>query len=174
MELTEEENIFIARTFLTLRRPQLLDCLKKNIENDLKDKLEANSKSHTQLVRDINELIEVNTSNGNPIPDEPEEVNGCGAGKRRRVKYGDGLEFWRTRVGGNTAAPKTDKKGRQMMEKSKKEDQCLKVEARGRRKIKTKEYSSFNGLMRDVSQLSNHIKAGNERDTMLLLDAIAI
>jgi len=119
-------------------------------------------------------LIEVNTSNGNPIPNEPKEVNKCSTGKRKRVKYGDGLEFWRTRFDGNTAAPKTDKKGRQMMEKSKKEDQCLKVETRGRRKIKTKKHSNFNELMRDITQLLNHIKAGNERDAMLLLDAIAI
>jgi hypothetical protein len=116
-------------------------------------------------------LIEANTSDGNPIPDEPEEVNGCGARKRRRAKDGGSLECWRS---DNTAAPKMARKGRQRTEKSKKEDQCLKVEGRGRRKIKTREYYSFNELMRDVEQLSNHIEAGNERDTMLLLDAITI
>ena len=169
MELTEAENIFIVRTFLTLRRPQLLDRLKRNI--DLKDNLEINSKNHIQLVRDISELIEANTSDGNPIPDEPEEVNGCGTRKCRRAKYSGSLECWRS---DNKAAPKLARNRSQMIEKSKKEDQCLKVEGRGRRKIKTKEYSSFDELMRDVEQLSNNIETGNERDTMLLLDAIAI
>jgi hypothetical protein len=114
-------------------------------------------------------LIEANTSDGNLVPEEPEEINGCGA--RKRAKYGGRLECWRSE---NTAVPKMARNGLQIMEKSTKEDQCLKVEGRGRRKIKTKKYSSFDELMRDVEQLSNNIETGNERDTMLLLDAIAI
>jgi hypothetical protein len=175
MELTEAENIFIRRSVLTFMRPQLLDRLKKNIENNLKDKLEAGSKNRTPRVIDKSELTEVNTSDSNPIADEPVEINGRGARKRRRVEYGDSLkERWYSAVDDDTAAPKTAKKERQIIEKSKKEDQCMKVVSRGRRNIKTKEYSSLNEVMRDVEQLSDHIKAGNERDTMLLLDAIAI
>jgi hypothetical protein len=79
MEHTEAENIYIVRTFLTLRRPQLVDCLERNIENNLMDKLETNSKINIQIVREINELIKANTSDSNVIPEEPEDVNGCGA-----------------------------------------------------------------------------------------------
>jgi ATP-dependent helicase STH1/SNF2 len=54
-----------------------------------------------------NELPEIYMSDGNPIPDEPEEIKGRGARERKGVKYDDGLteEQWLNAVDDDEDSP---------------------------------------------------------------------
>ncbi|EHL01773.1 putative Chromatin structure-remodeling complex subunit snf21 [Glarea lozoyensis 74030] len=54
-----------------------------------------------------NELPEIYMSDGNPVPDEPEEIKGRGARERKGVKYDDGLteEQWLNAVDDDEDSP---------------------------------------------------------------------
>jgi ATP-dependent helicase STH1/SNF2 len=78
-----------------------------------------------------NELPEIYLSEGNPISDEPEQIQGRGARERTRVKYDDGLteEQWLNAVDDDedspeaAAARKAARKERRLLKKLKREGQ---------------------------------------------------
>jgi hypothetical protein len=169
MNVTEAQDIMNTRDVVTVLQPHLLDCLARNILSNLENKLAASQDVENS------ESIKVNTNDGNPTPEESGEIAGHLSRKRRRVKFDDGIEErWDGAFDNDTITSKRARNNGQLVQKSQKEDQRNGLVARGRRTIKTKEYSSYEELMRDVHLLSQHIKAGSERETMLLLDAIVI
>ncbi|CAD6499793.1 BgTH12-03900 [Blumeria graminis f. sp. triticale] len=99
----EDLNMILARSDKELVLFQQIDAERA------KDPTYGNKPGSKRVPRLMteSELPEIYMSDGNPIPDEPEEVKGRGARERTRVKYDDGLteEQWLNAVDDDEDSP---------------------------------------------------------------------